>query len=58
MQIVQTKVSYVREGSKSLKAVIPEAVVSVLKLQHGDSLDWEIEAEAAGKFRITVRKAK
>ena len=55
---VKSKVSFVRDGSKSLKSVIPESVVSVLKLESGDAIDWEIEAESAGKFRVIVRKIK
>ena len=58
MTSMKSKVSYVREGSKSLKSVIPESVVEVLKLVHGDEIDWEIEAESTGKFRVTVRKQR
>ena len=42
-RVVQTKISYVRKGSKSLKVIIPEGIADTLKLIHGDALEWEIE---------------
>lgn len=43
-KLVRTTVSYVRKGSKSLKVIIPEGIVSIMKLSHGDTLEWEVEA--------------
>jgi len=56
MKGVKRKVSYVRKGSKSLKTVIPEGVADVLKLKHGDSVDFEVKAEG-DKLIVVMSKA-
>lgn len=52
---MKTKVSYVRKGSKSLKVIIPEAVVDILKLSHGDMIEWEITAKG-DRILVSISK--
>ena len=55
-RVVKTKISYVRKGSKSLKVIIPEGIADTLKLNHGDSLIWDIEVKD-GKLAAYIKKA-
>lgn len=54
---MRSKASYVRKGSKSLKTIIPESIVEMLKLSHGSELEWEVEA-SDNKLKVSVRKAR
>jgi bifunctional DNA-binding transcriptional regulator/antitoxin component of YhaV-PrlF toxin-antitoxin module len=53
---MKSKVFQIRASSPSLRATVPEAVVNVLKLKHGDQLLWDIEARD-GQIVVVVTKA-
>ncbi len=55
IETMKTKVFQVRPGSPSLRGTIPFTVVEGLKLSHGDSLEWQIEAKD-GKIIAIVEK--
>ena len=50
-----TKLSKIREGSDSLKTVVPPGVRSFLDLKPNDELKWEIQMEGRTKW-IKVTK--
>ena len=53
---METKAFQVRPNSSSLRATIPDGVVKTLKLQHGNTIRWELEARGGEIFAI-VRKS-
>ncbi len=54
---LETTVGIAKVGTKSLRATIPEGVVSYLDLEAGDKLEWRMEI-AEGKKVVLVRKAR
>jgi len=56
-QTVKSKAFQVRTGSPSLRATIPEAVVQVLDIAHGDELEWIITTQE-GEIIVLLRKAE
>ena len=52
---MESKVFKVRSNSTSLRDTIPQGVVEGLKLKHGDSLNWSIEARN-GEIIAIVKK--
>ena len=56
VRVVKSKVSYVRKGSTSVKAIVPEGVADALKVSHGDELEWELLPEG-DRIVAKVRKA-
>jgi len=56
MGIVKSKVFLVRADSPSMKGTIPLPIVEALKLEHGDELDWQVEARN-GRIVVIVKKA-
>jgi hypothetical protein len=53
---LQTTVGIAKTGTNSLRATIPEGVVSYLDVHDGDKLDWRMEI-ANGKKVVLVIKA-
>jgi len=53
--IMESKAFQVRPTSSSLRATIPEGIVKTLKLSHGDTIIWEIEARN-GNLIAVVKK--
>lgn len=41
----ETVVARSRHGSKSLRTTIPEVMVQLFQLQHGDRLTWAVQAD-------------
>jgi len=54
---LESTVGIAKVGTKSLRATVPEGVVSYLDLEAGDKLEWRMEI-AEGKKVVIVRKAK
>jgi hypothetical protein len=54
---LQTTVGIAKVGTNSLRATIPEGVVSYLDIHDGDKLDWRMEI-AEGKKVVLVTKAE
>jgi len=54
--IMETKAFQIRPNSPSLRATIPEGIVKTLKLLHGDTLIWDLEARD-GEIVAIVRKS-
>lgn len=55
--VIVTKVSTLAKAhgnTASLKCTVPSMVVDLLKLEHGDSLEWIIET--GNRIVVTVRK--
>ena len=52
---MKSKVSYNRTGSPSIKTTIPQSIVHFLSLEHGDSIEWEMEIINGGRV-ATVKK--
>jgi len=52
---MKTKVFLVRANSPSMKGTIPLPIVEALKLEHGDEIDWQLEARN-GKIVAVVEK--
>jgi len=57
MGSVKSKVFLVRPDSPSMKGTIPLPIVEALKLEHGDKLDWQVEARNGGIVAV-VKKAE
>ena len=55
---VRTKVSHNTSRSHSLKSTIPEGVVDALKIKHGDSVEWSLEAKDGKLIAIVVKAVK
>lgn len=57
--VIVTRLSLLSKAhanTKSLKCTVPEIVVELLKLEHGDNLEWNVETGA--KITVTVRKGE
>lgn len=52
---VRSKLNYNAPNSKSLRTTVPEAIVEVLKLKAGDTINWELEFPN-GKLTVIVTK--
>ena len=50
-------VGIAKVGTKSLRATVPEGIVSYLEIEAGDTLDWKMEFKG-GERIVEVRKAK
>ena len=56
-RIMESKVFQVRPNSMSLRGTIPQSVVESLKLTHGDTIKWSIEARES-KIIAIIEKAE
>lgn len=54
---MKTKVGLNRPGSPSLKTTIPQGIVSAMKLNQGDTLEWSIEVKD-GKLVVCLEKSE
>ncbi len=52
-----TTVGIAKIGTKSLRATVPEGVVSFLGIEAGDKLDWQMEV-MNGKKVVIVTKVR
>lgn len=52
---LSSTVGIAKLGTKSLRATVPEGVVSYLDLKAGDKLDWRMEIEN-GKKIVKIKK--
>ena len=53
----RTKLNRANNNSPSLRTTVPEGVVSDLKVEEGDSLEWE-RIVHDGKIVIRIKKAE
>lgn len=54
---LESSTSASREGSRSLKATIPSAIVAYLELEAGTRLEWKME-NVRGRRVAVVKKVK
>jgi len=54
---MKSKVFQVRPSSPSLRGTVPWGIAVALKLQHGDTLKWVLQAKE-GKIIAVVEKAE
>lgn len=53
---LKSKVTVARPGSTSLRATIPEGIVSFLKLTKADRLEWKMEFVDGERVVIVSKK--
>ena len=53
-----TKATNAHPKSKSLRATIPKEIVELLDLEHGDTVQWNVDVENNENYRIIVTKKK
>lgn len=53
---ITSKVSYSKKGTKSLKTIIPQGIVQLMDLEHGDYVEWDIENRDGVKIAIIKKK--
>ena len=53
---IESKLSYNRLGSPSLKSTIPQAIVHFLSLESGDTIYWETEIIDGERVAIVRKK--
>ena len=53
---LNSTVGVAKEGTKSLRATVPEGIVAFLDLKAGEKLEWRMEVVNGEKISI-VRKA-
>jgi len=44
--------------SESLRATVPKAIVSFLKLNEGDTIEWEMEMKDSDRIAIVIPSKK
>ena len=52
---MKTKIFRVRPDSSSLRGTFPQSVVNSLKLEHGDTIKWNIEVRS-GNIVAVIEK--
>jgi antitoxin component of MazEF toxin-antitoxin module len=53
-----TKATNEHPNSKSLRATIPKEIVEILDLEHGDTVQWQVDVISNNEFKIIVTKKK
>jgi len=54
---MRSKVFQVRQNSTSLRGTIPQSIVDILNLKHGDTVEWAYEIKD-GKIVAIFQKAE
>jgi bifunctional DNA-binding transcriptional regulator/antitoxin component of YhaV-PrlF toxin-antitoxin module len=54
---LESTATMARPKTKSLRATIPEGIVSYLDLESGDKIEWKMDSDH-GKRIVVVRKGK
>ena len=53
-----TKATNAHPNSKSLRSTIPKEIVALLDLEHGDTVQWQVDIVNNDEFKIIVTKKK
>ncbi len=56
--VLESTVSIAKIGTKSLRATIPEGIVSYLDIQAGDKLEWYMEDLRNERVAVVTKKKK
>ncbi len=54
--VLESKVSIAKVGTKSLRATVPEGIVSYLDIQVGDKLEWRMDNQNNQRIAIVTKK--
>jgi len=54
--VLESTVSIAKVGTKSLRATVPEGIVSYLDIQAGDKLEWRMESYNNERVAIVMKK--
>lgn len=56
--VLESTVSIAKVGTKSLRATIPEGIVSYLDIQAGDKVEWYMEDLRNERVAVVTKKKK
>lgn len=54
--VLESTVSIAKIGTKSLRATVPEGIVSYLDIQVGDKLEWRMDTQNNDRVAIVSKK--
>ncbi len=54
--VLESTVSIAKVGTKSVRATVPEGIVSYLDIQAGDKLEWRMDTQNNGRVAIVTKK--
>lgn len=54
--VLTSSVGHARPNSSSLRATVPEGIVSFLDLKHGDQITWEMQTQNDKRIVIVKKK--
>lgn len=54
--VLESTVSIAKVGTKSVRATVPEGIVSYLELEIGDKLEWRMDSQNSERVAIVSKK--
>jgi hypothetical protein len=56
MMVLESTVSIAKIGTKSVRATVPEGIVSYLEIEVGDKLEWRMDSMNNERVAIVSKK--
>ena len=56
MMVLESTVSIAKIGTKSVRATVPEGIVSYLEVEAGDKLEWRMDSKNNERVAIVSKK--
>ncbi len=56
LMVLESTVSIAKVGTKSVRATVPEGIVSYLEIEVGDKLEWRMDSKNDERVAIVSRK--
>jgi hypothetical protein len=54
--VLESTVSIAKTGTKSVRATVPEGIVSYLEIEVGDKLEWRMDNKNSERVAIVSKK--
>jgi hypothetical protein len=54
--VLESTVSIAKTGTKSVRATVPEGIVSYLEIEVGDKLEWRMDNKNSERVTIVSKK--
>jgi hypothetical protein len=56
LMVLESTVSIAKTGTKSVRATVPEGIVSYLEIEVGDKLEWRMDNKNSERVAIVSKK--
>jgi hypothetical protein len=56
LMVLESTVSIAKTGTKSVRATVPEGIVSYLEIEVGDKIEWRMDNKNSERVAIVSKK--